>query len=685
MYCQLLSVALVAACAIASPTKKPSEITGHDVDLAITRISEELLNRFDTQRGWESVGDDTGWLSKSLGGTTAIATLALLTANESQHSPPITVALDHLESIRNPSTYVCAIRTMIWCQLSRTHNKQLNRDVKRLVETMGSSAGGWGYNTIPPLLLNDASPIIRQFGTVALLEAHRKGIRIPPACFGSIAQAVLQTQHADGGWSHAQEKVAPNTTVAGFNCLLAIEEVLGKQMSSGQHKTLESASEKALSWIQKHYKPKLNTGGTAMMSYLCNLERAAIICGLDQLRNKDWYREGVAAVLKAHCSVKKKVKGSTVNLSFALLFLTRGRVPLALVELRRNKTTMDPLRLAQKITCNISNQIEQTLGWRVITQDDDLDRWLQAPLLFVQDSEINPKRLEMLRNYLDRGGLLVFFGDKKNAQQFSKLATELCPHVTYKTTRKDHWVLDLIQNAKGIQIESWHDGIRDRIILVRGNPKQFQERKQTQLSKAMVNLCCGAAELSRWNTRLWDQKIDLDQKKFLVASYEGNWGVEQEGLLQFGIKSKPIAQITDSKVVLVGGIEASDATNKLTKDVISAAKQGSIVVVEPIGGHNSFATTLRAKVGKILSTIVEIDQELNAAIKPIGVRGWTQLHNVSIDPPLVVSVGAGHIIFLDGDIRNALLGQPSWGVHGYDKQTAVALLRSLGERVIHPT
>ena len=685
MYCQPLSVALVAACAITLPTKKPSEITGHDVDLAITRISEELLNRFDPQRGWESVGDDTGWLSKSLGGTTAIATLALLTANESQHSPPITVALDHLESIRNPSTYVCAIRTMIWCQLSRTHNKQLNRDVKRLVETMGSSTGGWGYNTIPPLLLDDTSPIIRQFGTVALLEAHRKGVRIPPACFGSIALAVLQTQHADGGWSHAQEKVAPNTTVAGFNCLLAIEEVLGKQMSSLQHKTLESATEKALSWIQKHYKPKRNTGGTAMMSYLCNLERAAIICGLDQLRNKDWYREGVAAVLKAHCSVKKRVNGSTVNLSFALLFLTRGRVPLALVELRRDKTTMDPLRLAQKITCNVSNQIEQTLGWRVITQDDKLDRWLQAPLLFVQDSEINPKRLEMLRKYLDHGGLLVFFGDKKNAQEFSKLATELCPHATYNTTRKDHWVLDLIQNAKGVQIESWHDGIRDRIILVRGNPKQFQERKQTQISKAMVNLCCGAAELSRWNTRLRDQKFDLDQKKLLTASYEGNWDVEQKGLLQIGIASKPIAQITYSKVVLVGGIEASDATYKLAKDVISAAKQGSIVVVEPIGGHNSFATTLRAKVGKKLATIVEIDQELNAAIKPIGVRGWTQLHNESIDPPLVVSVGAGQIIFLDGDIRNALLGQPSWGVHGYDKQTAVALLRSLGERVIHPT
>ena len=111
----------------------------------------------------------------------------------------------------------------------------------------------------------------------------------------------------------------------------------------------------------------------------------------------------------------------------------------------------------------------------------------------------------------------------------------------------------------------------------------------------------------------------------------------------------------------------------------------SIVVVEPIGGHNSFASTLRAKIGKLLSSIVEIDQELNAAIKPIGVRGWTQIHNESIDPPLVVSVGAGQIVFLDGDCRNALLGQPSWGVHGYDRQTVVALLRSLGKRVIHQT
>ena len=93
MYFQLLSVALVVICAVASPSIKPSEITQQDVDIAIERISTELLNRFDEKRGWEPDGETTGWLSKGLGGTTAVATLALLSANQSQHTSIMKFAL----------------------------------------------------------------------------------------------------------------------------------------------------------------------------------------------------------------------------------------------------------------------------------------------------------------------------------------------------------------------------------------------------------------------------------------------------------------------------------------------------------------------------------------------------------------------------------------------------------------
>lgn len=680
MYCQLFSVAAIVTCAVSSPTIKPNDISHSDVDEAIVQITTELIDRFDQHSGWESEDDDSGWLSKSVGGKTSVATLALLSANQSRRSPIINTALEQLKSIRSPSTYVCALRTMIWCELSPTHEKQLKRDVKRLIATLGRQSGGWGYDQFPPRTTDDCSPKIRMFGTTALLEAHRQGITVPSACFGSIAQGVLQTQHSNGGWSHTRGKPTANSTVAGFNCLLGVDEVLGDKFSISQRRTINDALQSALGWLNKHYSPKHNPGGTAMMSYLCSLERATMSCGLDQLRKKDWYREGVAAVLKAHRGAKR-AKGSTVNLSFALLFLTRGRVPLSLVELRKDKTTIDPNRLSRKISASVSNQIEQALGWRVVTIIDNIDRWLQAPLLLIQDPEAIPKKINALQEYLDRGGLLVLIGDKKNAKQFKDLANSLCPDIEHRTLKSEHWGQNLVQKANGALIESWNDGIRDRVILLRSSAKMLSKKKPSQQSKALVNICCGAAELSHWKTRLWNKEITLDPKSLFLASHTGAWDAESYGLELLGVKSKLLTNNSKRAVVLVGGISAEEATEKLASDVISEAKTGSIVIVEPIGGLCDFATALRSIIGAQLSILIEPDLDLLETIQPIGFRGFTQFKRKQIDLPLVANVGSGHIIFLDGDIRNALLGHPSWEVHGYDTHTSVALLNALSERI----
>ncbi len=675
---QLLSAAYLAACAIGSPIK-PVDIIETDVESAIHRIRTELIDRFDEKIGWEPEADHTNWLSKGLGGSTAVATLALLSANESQHSKVLATALQHLESVKNSSTYVSALRTLIYCRLSPHYDKQLKQNVRRLVETMNRE-GSWGYDTIPPTSSANASPIIRRFASVALLTAHRKGIHIPPACFGAIAEALLQTQHSDGGWSHEQEKVAPNATVAGFNCLLGADEALGEQLTKEQRAMMNHSLQQALDWLDKNYAPKNNTGGTAMMSYLCGLGRSAMSCGLDQLGKSDWYRNGVAAVLKAHCSSKNKIKGSTVNLSFALLFLTEGRIPLALVELRTNKTQLDPRRLSRKIAVSVSNQIERTLGWRVVTNDDDIDRWLQAPLLLVQDPEALPENLDVVKEYLDSGGLLLFFGDKNKAQQLSKVAENLCPQSTHSSSRKKHWSHNLIQNAKGIQIENWNDGIRDRIILVRNDPHTYEVQKQTQLRKAVVNICCGAAELSQWKMRLSTQQIILDYDTIVLAKHAGRWNIEQLGLTQHGIQAKQLDELSASQVAIVGGIDASDVTIELVEDVISAAKRGVCIIIEPIGGFGEFASTMRTHIGKTLSALIEPDRALIKQIEPVGFRGWSQRNNSPVASPLTVQAGTGQIIFLDGDIRNSLIGQPAWGVHGYDTQTSVALLHAICKR-----
>jgi len=676
---KLLSVACIAACAIGSP-KQPHDITAIDVDHAIQRIKTELLDRFDEERGWEPEVNHTNWLSKGLGGSTAIATLALLSANESQHSRILKTALQHIESVKTPSTYVCSLKIMIYSKLSPRFDKQLKLNVRRIVESMNRS-GSWGYNSEPPISTETASPIIRRFASVALLEAHRKGIRIPSACFGAIATTLIQTQHVDGGWSHAQEETAPNATVAGFNCLLGADEVLGESLSKTNRQIMQRSLQQSLDWLNKNYTPKNNTGGTAMTTYLCGLERAAMSCGLDQLRESDWYRNGVAAILKAHCASKNTVKGSTVNLSFALQFLTQGRVPLALVELRAIKTSLDPIRLSRKIATSVSNQIEQTLSWRVITTDDNVHRWLQAPLLLVQDPDALPENQDVMREYLDLGGLLLLFGDKNNAQLFTTYASEICPQSVHNATRKKHWSLNLIQNAEGIQIDSWNDGVRDRIILVRQDPQKYSSKKQTQLTKAVVNICCGAAELSKWRTRLSQQQIELDRDAIVLAMHEGHWDVEQLGLRKIGMTSKPLNQLSPSQIAIVGGINADDATDKLASDVISFAKDGGFVIIEPIGGLSDFVPSMRTNIGKRLSTSIEPDSTLVRKMQPVGFRGWTLRNNTVVTSPLVARVGSGQIIFLDGDIRTALLGQPMWGIHGYDTQTSIALLDAVCERV----
>lgn len=72
-----ISVAVSATCAIGAP-----KLNDADVSNAITMIVKELDSRHDEDRCWDSANPSYGWLSKHRGGTTALATLAMLSAGE---------------------------------------------------------------------------------------------------------------------------------------------------------------------------------------------------------------------------------------------------------------------------------------------------------------------------------------------------------------------------------------------------------------------------------------------------------------------------------------------------------------------------------------------------------------------------------------------------------------------------
>ncbi len=665
----LLLVALSATSAISAPP-----LSDADVSNSIAMIVKTLDERHHEERCWDSEDPNKGWLSKHKGGTTALTTLALLSAGQSSHTPKLQRALDYIWEIEEPSSYLLTLRTSIWAILPDEYKRRLEKDTKRLLKTMSLKFGGWGIDGSKPQSFSSTSPLTREFGIIALRAAKRRGERIPKKYWVAIANSTLSTQHGNGGWSYAHNSTSGHTTsnmtVAALNCLLGVDEVLGNELSSSDTLMLQNSINNGLAWLDKHATTK-NTGGTALMSYLYALERVAMSCGLAEIHNQDWYINGANAAITSHCGVRK-AKGSTVNLSFALLFLTRGRAPIALCELATKKGQVDPHRVADIITTLVSTKTERNLSWQLVTNEENIRSWLAAPFVLIQDVEAIPKDNVKCKEYLSNGGLLVMLATGKELRTFNEFATKLCPEVQSVETPRDHWSHDLIEEAKSVRLTIWNNGIRDQIILVQGNAEKLVRSKNSKLSKLFINLCCGAAELDCWPSRLQPIENQYSLKPFVLAEHDGRWNAESTILKRWKCKNVPLLKTSKKPFVWVGGVDSSEVCQQLIDNIIKVASSGSTVLVESIGGRGHFALAVQKKLAKQISVIVEPDINLQ---RFTGRRAWSIRNRSNLPLPLSASIGKGSVLFIDCDLRNALLGHPAWGVHGYSSQAANELLQ----------
>jgi hypothetical protein len=665
-----VSAALSAVCAIGAP-----KLNDNDVTNAIAKIVDKLDEEYHKERCWDSSSPSNGWLSKHRGGTTALTTLAMLSAGKSSNSPKIQRAIDYIWEIEEPSSYLLTLRTSIWAQLPDSYNTRLEKDTKRLIKTMSLEYGGWGIDSTLPNSFSETSPLTREFGIIALLAANRRGERIPKKCWTSLANATLASQHKNGGWSYSHKansgETTANMTVAGLNCLLGVDEVLGGELKQSDEFLLQSAINRGINWLDKHASTSTNSGGTALMSYLYALERAAMSCGLSKVRRRDWFTDGALAIIDAHCGVRK-AKGSVVNLSFALLFLTRGHSPIAFCELVVRKAKVDPHRVADIITQRLSITSERNLAWQLVTIDESVLTWLTAPFMLVQNVEAIPDDNTKLKNYLDKGGLLVMLATGKELRQCKEFASTLCPSIEPIENRRDHWSHGLLNAAKNIRLTIWNDGIRDRIIVVQGNGKKVVQSKNSKLALFFTNLCLGAAELNCWSTRLHVQPPIPSKKHIVVAQHKGNWDTELAAFERWKTKAMPLNAVKRNPCILLGGVYESEIDQQLIDDIIITASKGATILVESIGGRGHFAASVRERVAKQTGNAVKPDTTLSHIN---GRRGWSIHNREALPIPLQTTIGKGSVIFIDCDLRNALLDHTAWGIHGYSHDAAQELLK----------
>jgi len=127
------------------------------------------------------------------------------------------------------------------------------------------------------------------------------------------------------------------TTVGVASLLIGLEGLIGirsGKLNARRRAHIEKAARDGLAWLDLHFTVEKNPGhpqGEWLYYYLYGLERAAVLAGVRNLGQHDWYREGAQFLIDHQDGdgrwTHKSSCGDLAPTCFALLFLTKATVP----------------------------------------------------------------------------------------------------------------------------------------------------------------------------------------------------------------------------------------------------------------------------------------------------------------------------------------------------------------------
>lgn len=716
---------IIAALATSLGTTDPAFLGGEDVEEAIDAISTSILDSHHKKRHWDPAKMPEGESTRQhLGGYTALATLALLTAGHDAQSSPLREAITYLQTIEPDGTYAVAFRAQVWASLPDHFLPQLQRDVDRLVESFHWEQGGWDYLCRPVKRIPRVSPSTRHVALLALHAAHERGIHIPTPLLERVEHATIESQQDDGGWSyHAGDTPTGSMTAAGVFSLVLADNLLNpKHKHSRRSKARNAAVHKGVAWLDDRFEASPCPGGGRCakfpMYWLYSLERMALATGRRRLAERDWLRDATAVTLDRLCTQSKSgqwiiKKGRSLaqlrQRCFALMFLHRGYTPLACAHLRLsdNETTPPCVPL---LVQDLAEHHEQHTCWQEVDLHDTTDAWLESPMIvvrgageptfirdhrasiaaFLQHNEHSPrpdiKEVERIADYLRRGGLLVAMtsgsGFTRSIKQIGSLAA---PDATWGRLNRDHPIASLIQPTTRLpRIEALSTPTRPLIVLISG-PSQ----------DVMPNIWAIATERSPFPRR-----IEMGRQLPVVprsgAAHEVAFAAGDDDPVETGaadafaswasqtgrsvtVRRTPLDNIEDHPCIVIQA--AIQVPPWLV--IERAIRSGSTVLVcgpPAVIVHLSAAATASGYPPLSARTAPWSTARNLPNCHPVSLPKWRPYSHQQgravpgLDLTMATHSGGGSLILATSDIMHGLLGRPCWGIHGYDSETARHLL-----------
>jgi len=544
---------------------EPQDLTDREIEWAVEAIKDGLYQRQNEKGTWERRYPQgaLSHLNSHQGGQTSLAVFALISAGESYQEKSLQPALDFLLSHKSDYTYVRSLRAHLWAGLPRRFAKALDRERQWLIRHYDFNSGSWNYTASPMRSGYDNS--LTQYGVLGLWEAAKRGLDVPDRLWKRVEEHYLRTQLTDGGWNYRPQwsGARGSMTAAGLTCLFVTQDFLHAAEDldiSRKESDREKAINNGLQWLDEHFSVEVHPGGPGNRQqyyyyyYLYGIERVGLASGYRRFAGQDWFRAGAAAIITRMCEpVRDDESGAiigfeardefaktgntevaVVQLSFALMFLAHGRMPIIISKLRDDDLGWNNRpRDAANLTRWISDEVEEQRHWQILDIDRPMEEWFDGPLVYLATHDPlpyveahrraldrrrdergpapAPTRLERLKRYLELGGLLVTNADAhrdRMTESVRELALEMFPDFEWRMLPEDHWAYTL--SAPVIErprLYGLTNGVRELMIhfehIDAGAVLQANERKRYEDTFATLsNIYYYASERGRTRPRL---------------------------------------------------------------------------------------------------------------------------------------------------------------------------------------
>lgn len=716
-----LTVFTIALAAAARPAS--ADVTDDEVRQAIRQGVQAI---YDAQEAWghwdkQKRQGAGGHAEKQYGGTTALACYALLTAGEEwQQNPKLQKPLNFLANMQDmDGTYAVGLRAHVWPKLPDKFLDELKEDAYLLVNGI-NSGGGYHYGLGDSSFDNSCT----QYGALGAWECAKRGIPIPSSYWQKLQKHFVDGQANDGGWAYNNNRDGSNLTMTSAG--LAVMYITLDYLHSNdftrpgvtERHPIYSRIRKGLDAFEKHF--SVTTKGYAAVG----IERVGLASGRKFFKGKDWYQEiATQYVKKMNRQGIGGGRGNVVETSFALVFLSRGRVPVFANKLEIPNYDWDnrPRDLAN-VTNWASDEFEVPLNWQIVGMNSNPERWLDSALLYLASHrplELNEAQKKKLKRYIDLGGTLVINpdgGDRRFIQSVVETFEGMYPYkFTDVEPNDDLYNINYQVRDQGVQ--TLNNGVRHLVLILgkdAGSTWQTNSQRDHSPWYLMANIFQYAIEKSQPRARL-EQHVDVREGKASNvvhigrAVYDGNWNPEplawdrtdvfasNAGKASMKTHRLDLADIAEKDVSLVH-VSGTDAV-EFTDDQIEAIRQfvnkdGGVILFESVGGKPEFNSSVIAMLRKAFPAAEQLPRRLGVTDDLISGKAADGSYDVSrVDYRLYYKQRLGattrpglQAIFVNGkpkvlisaeDLSAGALGQPVWGVFGYDSESARKILTNI--------